>query len=146
MGRMARKIRRKHRRSIVRRVTLTADQFDNFLFPVWANAQNPGDSEVVIRITKKLKKASSEVPLNKTQQAARDAGKRVYADRTLDHDSYDFMFEEDERNVLRDAFKKALGNFNPLAMEDAFDIYEIIRTAPDADDPGPAEPEFEVTE
>ena len=146
MGKFARKVRRQHRRCIVRSVPLSASQFNDFLFPVWANAQNPGDPEVVIRITRKLKRVSEEVPLTPAQQAAVDAGRRVYADRKLVGESVTLFFEEDERNVLRDAFKKALQHFNPFAMEEAWVVFEALRDAPSTDQVTPSEPEFTAAE
>lgn len=120
----------------MRNVQITKHEFDNFLFPVWANAQNPGDPDVVIRVTRKLKGVSDELPLREAQQKHRDEGKPVYADRSAREDVNTLVLEEDEWKCLRDAFKKSLKDFLPMAMEDAYDLSQKFDNAGPAPEEG----------
>lgn len=117
----------------MRILELSKHEFDNYLFPTWANAQNPGDPELVVRVTRKLKSISQEKPLLDSQQKARDEGKVVFADRTLDGEEGTLFLEEDEWKALRDMFEKSLRNFTTLAMEGAVALSEKIKTAKSAD-------------
>jgi hypothetical protein len=113
----------------MRKVTISKHEFDNFLFPAWANAQNPGDPELVVRVTRKLKGVSLELPLRDWQQQQRSEGKPVYADRTARENENVLVLEDDEWRCLRDVFKRSLTNFLPLAMEEAYDLSQKFDSA-----------------
>lgn len=117
----------------MRSVSLTRHEFDNYLFPAWANAQNPGDPELVVRVTRKLKSVSLERPLSEMQQKLREGGNIVFADRTLTDEEADLWLEEDEWRVVKEMFQRSLGSFVTLAMEDAVALNDKLKAAKLAD-------------
>lgn len=124
----------------MRRINLTPRQFNFFLWPAFAAADSSkGDPEVLVRLSRRIKRVSDEVPLNDNQQQAVKNGIPVFPDRRID-EPVTLDLEEDEHRTLLGIYNGNLGNFSIMAVEDAVELRDVIKNAPNADE------EFSVEE
>lgn len=130
MGRRSKSKRAKERgtygkrsgKGTMRNVTLTAYQFNNFVYPPLGsgNAKGDGDWETALRVMKKLKDPELTMPkaLDEKELEAQQEGKPVYAFYKLLDDEATFLLEEDEWRFVRDKVKANRDNVALMAAQD----------------------------
>lgn len=106
----------------MRSMTISAVEFENYIFPGFASqgAKTEDELEVRLRVLRKLKASSSPLPGPTTD----GQGQRVFTGRTMDNDEAYFEFEEDEFKVLRESLVASLPMWSLLAQEEVSDILE----------------------
>lgn len=133
MGRFARKYRKVKRRSTMRVVTLTPRQFNNFLWPAFRSSEVKGhDIETLVRLKRRLSRASIEQEISKELQELIDAGQPVYLDRRIE-DTTVFYLDSDEHRMLVSLFGSQLENFSIMAIEEAYEVQSLLKDAEEYD-------------
>lgn len=119
----------------MRKLSLTADQFDAFVFPYVAtsSAQNDGEFETALRLLRKLKDPALTMPapLTDAEEKARQAGGKVFAFAKLRESEATFLLEEDEWKLLQNRVAAFKTKVNIVALEDFAALLEAIKTAPE---------------
>ena len=158
MGRRSKSKRAKERgtygkgseKGTMRKLTLTAFQFDNFVYPPLGQGNAKGDAswETALRVMKVLKDPELTRPrdLDADELKAQKEGKPVYAFHKLLDSEAEFMFEEDEWRFVRDKVKENRDNVSLMAAQDyeetlvllndaeKIEVKEVDDLAPEADE------------
>lgn len=117
----------------MRRVVITADLFDTFLFPQLAqsNAKTDSERETALRILKKIKDPAitTEKPLTRREEQLQEDGERVFHYRILIGDEIELLLEEDEWKFIKTRLKDNAGGVALLALEDFNELLEILDKA-----------------
>jgi len=132
----------------MRKLTVTARQFQTFLFPQIASssASNIDAWETGLRLMKVLKDPALtiEVPLTDDEKASRDRGEAVYPYRKLIEDEADFILKEDEYGLLKKNITAYKAAVSLLAAEDFSGLLEAIQQAPEVEPDAKAKAEAVV--
>lgn len=119
----------------MRKLSLTADQFDTFVFPYVAqsNAQNDAEFETALRLLRKLKDPALTMvaPLSDPEEKARQAGAKVFAFNKLRESEASFVLEEDEWKLLQARLAAYKTKVNIVALEDFAALLDVIKAAPE---------------
>jgi len=106
----------------MRKLTLDARQFNNFVFPHVANATTKGNSEweTMLRVMKKLKdpKISHERDITSEEQKAEEAGVATYRFRKLSVPKHTFVLEEDEYSLIAEKVKDQRDSTPAMAADE----------------------------
>lgn len=119
----------------MRKLRLTAQQFDHFVFPYVAQAaaKNDGEFETALRLIRKLKDGAltEEIPLSEEESKIQANGKLVLPFRRLREGEATFVLEEDEWKMLRSRVAERKVNVSIVALEMYADLLATIDQAPE---------------
>lgn len=119
----------------MRAVTFTKEQFDTFVFKLFATVPSKDDTEieVAIRVLRKLKDPAltEALPMNAAERAAEAQGDRAYSLHRLCESRATFLLEEDERKLLEQRLRDQRKNVPTFALEDLQETVDTIHNAPE---------------
>jgi hypothetical protein len=113
----------------MRKVTLTAYQFDNFVYTPVANssAENENELETALRVMRKLKDPKLTRDGEISPEEAKLIGKiAAYAPRVLATAEAIFEFEEDEFALILRRMNKARTSLALVALPDLMETIEVF--------------------
>ena len=119
----------------MRKLTLQAKYFDNFVFPQLAgtSAENDSEWETALRLLKAIKDPvlTVEVDLTPQEKEARDRGQQVYAFRKLREGEATFLLQSDEYALLLKRINAHKTRVALVAAEDFAELLAAIENAPE---------------
>ena len=117
----------------MRKLTWTAHQFNNFVYPNLATntAKGDGNWECALRVMKILNdpEITKEVSKTAAETAAEKEGRATYQLRHLLDPSAEFLFQDDEYRMIRDKVKDARDNIALMAAADFEATLQVINDA-----------------
>ena len=125
--------RHNQKRGHMRKVTLSKEHFDTFLFPTLArsNAKTDAEREIAIRVMRKVKEPAltNDKPLNARDLERRAEGEDVFEFKELIEESAVFVFEEDECNFIKKRLKDAGTQIALLVLDDYTQMEDLFKNA-----------------
>ena len=119
----------------MRQLTVTADQFDTFLFPhvAQSSAKDESEFETALRLMRKIKDpaVTEEVPLTAVERQAKENGQRLFPFRRLLGDAHTFVLEEDEHKLLLKRLNERKTSVALLALEEFDELLKVVAAAPE---------------
>ena len=117
----------------MRKLSLTADQFETFVFQqvTVGPVDNEHELETALRLLRKLKDPAltTEVPLTAAEKAAQEEGQRVFQFRKLREDEAVFLLDTDEFELLKRRVQKHKTQVAMLVLEEFMQLLQVIETA-----------------
>ena len=139
----------------MRKLTLTAHQFNSFVYPNVAhdNAKGDGDWETALRVIQHLKdpEKTKEAAMTADEVKAKQEGRPVYPNYRLLDDEAEFLFQDDEWRMVRDKVKAGRDTCLITAAVDFEELLQVIENAekvevkevePEPEPEDPEEPEL----
>ena len=119
----------------MRKLTLTAEHFDTFVFQqVTAGpVDNEHELETALRLLRKLKDPAltTEVPLTVAEKAVQEEGQRIFQFRKLREDEAVFLLDTDEFELLKRRVEKHKTQVAILVLEEFMELLQVIEKAPE---------------
>ncbi len=114
----------------MRRITFTAFQFQNFVFPYVgaASAKDMNEWETQLNLIKKLKDPAltAQIELSAEEELAMQRGQAVYAFYRLREEQATFSLEDDEWRMLKRRIEENRSRVNAVAAEDYQAVWEAV--------------------
>jgi len=117
----------------MRKLTLTAHQFNNFVYPNVATntAKGDGNWECALRVMTILNNPefTKEIPKTAAETKAEAEGRATYQLRHLLDESAEFLLQDDEHRMIRDKVKGARDDIALMAAADFEATLQAINDA-----------------
>ena len=122
----------------MRYISVTKDQFDDFLYPAYARvgSENEDELEISIRLKFKFRKIAKAEEISKERLAKAQAqGEKLYALLKMTNENEEIVLEEDEHKLLLKRFRLALPSFADVAVEEVHEILNLLKDPPKVPEP-----------